>query len=96
MTIEHEQNEAIQKVAQVKEELAALKAAVKKKEQSEKVAEKTPAQVLIEANELFIERKDAKKVLTFEQKTVEKSILPNEKPHPTLDVSPGAHTVVEL
>ena len=85
-----------EKFVQVKKELAELKKAIKK---TESALQKEQAVVLKEheETELYIERKDAnaKKVLAFEQGKPNK-VVPPPKKQTTLDVTPGAHTVVEL
>ncbi|MBA3724209.1 MAG: hypothetical protein H0W89_04980 [Candidatus Levybacteria bacterium] len=85
-TIEHEQLQAEEKYREVKKELAALKAAIEKQEQAQVQVASKPEHNDHEATELFIEKKDAKK----------KKVLEHEKEPQHLDVSPGAHIVVEL
>jgi hypothetical protein len=92
--IEHQVEE---KFAQVKQELAELKVAIEKQNKAALQKEQSFVLKEHEETELYIEKKDAntKKSLAFEQGKSNK-VVPPPKKQKTLDVTPGAHTVVEL
>lgn len=94
---ETEQILADQKLAEVKKEMALLRAAIKKQEQQALQEEKQPEQDVHQPQELFAaEHKVIKQdILVAKHKNPDKEGTA-EQHNQLLDVSPGDHTVVEL
>lgn len=95
---ESEQSIVEQKYADVKRELAMLREAIHKHEQQSLQQEKPIESGEHPIAELFVREKKVKEehdILVARLKNRDKDGT-SEQLHPTLDVSPGDHTVVEL
>lgn len=95
---ESEKSIVEQKYADVKRELAMLRDAIKKHEEQSYTQEKPADTGAHTIAELFVREKKVKEehdILVARLKNRDKDGTA-EQFHPTLDVSPGDHTVVEL
>jgi hypothetical protein len=95
---EIEQVHAEQKLAEVKKELAALKDAIKKHEVSARQQDKPVDTDEHHVTELFVQKRVVEEhhdILVARLRNNDKDGT-SEQYHPTLDVSPGDHTVVDL